>query len=254
MLTEQTCLSLGIAVTNPKRLLNLKSLRIEPPVRLVSTQFAQHLSIGAFTYMNGGNCICARIGRYCSIAQSVAILQQDHPTGWLSTHPFQYGTLGFLQASDSYIFDGPLKKYKSKIFHSGGGDTVIGNDVWVGHGVCIVNGVSIGDGAIIAAGAVVSKDVAPYSIVGGNPARLIRYRFAPDIISRLETLQWWRFAPWDLAGIDFSNVASALSELERRIELGLKPFSPPAVSIDVLKSINDNGVIPPEFMQLPKTR
>lgn len=78
------------------------------------------------------------------------------------------------------------------------GDTVIGNDVWIGHGATLMPGVKIGDGAIIATKAVVTKDVEPYTIVGGNPAKEIKKRFSEDIISKLLELQWW---DWDIEKI-----------------------------------------------------
>jgi acetyltransferase-like isoleucine patch superfamily enzyme len=74
------------------------------------------------------------------------------------------------------------------------GPVVIGNDVWVGAGAIILSGVSIGDGAIVAAGAVVTKDVPPYAIVGGNPAKLIRYRFSEDQIAKLLSISWWNWS------------------------------------------------------------
>ncbi len=75
------------------------------------------------------------------------------------------------------------------------GDTVVGNDVWIGAGVTVMPGVHIGDGAIIAAHSVVTKDVAPYAIVGGNPARLIRKRFGDDLIDYLLRIKWWDWPP-----------------------------------------------------------
>lgn len=84
------------------------------------------------------------------------------------------------------------KSYPSK------GDTVIGNDVWIGHRATIMPGVKVGDGAIIASNATVTKDVEPYAIVGGNPARLIRKRFSDEQIERLLSIKWW---DWDIERI-----------------------------------------------------
>ena len=104
--------------------------------------------------------------------------------------------------------------------------TTIGNDVWVGSGVRIKAGVSIGDGAIVGAGSVVTRDVVPYAVVGGVPARMIRVRFPDQVVKRLLRVQWWRYnllglsLPWD-------NVMAALDELEKLLADGrLQPYAP----------------------------
>jgi len=109
-----------------------------------------------------------RIGNYCSVAQGVRFLVAgEHRHDFVSTHPFGPGH--------------PSTK----------GSIVVGHDCWLGLNALILSGVTIGTGAVVGAGAVVSRDVAPYAIVAGNPARLIRYRFAPAIIERLERVAWW---------------------------------------------------------------
>lgn len=121
-----------------------------------------------------------QIGRYCSFAGEVAILGGgEHRVDWVTTYPLRV------------LFDDPLA---NKDGHPASkGPTIIGNDVWVGYRVTILSGVKIGDGAVIAAGAVVTKDVPPYAIVGGNPAKLIKYRFSPEIIEALLQIQWWNW-------------------------------------------------------------
>lgn len=109
-----------------------------------------------------------KIGNYCSIAPDVAfMLSADHPTDLLSTYPYKVKLL-----------NQPLEGVSK-------GDIVVGDDVWFGFRSTIMSGVHIGQGAIIAAGAVVTKDVPPYAIVGGVPAKIIRYRFANEVISEL---------------------------------------------------------------------
>ena len=100
--------------------------------------------------------------------------------------------------------------------------TTIGNDVWIGHRAFIRAGVSIGDGAIVAAGAVVSKDVEPYSIVGGVPAKHIRYRFDQATIKRLLATQWWRYNLYDF-DISVDDVSASLEWLEGNLHT-LRPF------------------------------
>jgi virginiamycin A acetyltransferase len=126
------------------------------------------------------------IGRFCQIAHGVRFVtaSANHAAGGISTYPFAVFDPSTLEAMKAGM--GPLP------------DTVIGNDVWIGHGALILPGVRIGDGAIIGAGAVVAGDVAPYAVVAGNPARVIRHRFPPETVARLLALAWW---DWPLAAI-----------------------------------------------------
>lgn len=178
--------------------------------------------IGAFTYLVGGLIdSCESIGRYCSIAGGVRIGEPDHPVDWLSTSPFQYDTdrFGWHPAADDYEKT-PLRRgsfYRPAV--------VIGNDVWIAANAVILRGVTVGDGAIVAAGAVVTRDVPPYAVVGGVPARVLRYRFEPDLVAELLELQWWRFSPNQLTGLPFERPRDALAELRRRIDDGLEPYA-----------------------------
>ena len=120
-----------------------------------------------------------RIGRFCSIARGVTIfLGGEHHLEWISTYPF---SLIFADAAR-------LPGYP----HSKGG-VVIGNDVWIGTGSTVLSGVHIGDGAVIGARSVVTKDVKPYQVVAGNPARGIRFRFSPQEIDSLLEIAWWNW-------------------------------------------------------------
>lgn len=120
------------------------------------------------------------IGKFCMIASDVTFIMNgaNHLTDAISTYPFAIFGNGWENAMEG-------KTYPSK------GDTIVGNDVWIGHKVTIMPGVNIGDGAIIATGAVVTKDVAPYSIVGGNPAKELKRRFSDKEISQLLEIKWW---------------------------------------------------------------
>jgi acetyltransferase-like isoleucine patch superfamily enzyme len=125
-----------------------------------------------------------RIGKYCSIAREVTIfLGGEHRADWITTYPF---SAIFEEAKN--IEGHPMTK----------GDVVIGNDVWIGSGASILSGVTIGDGAIVAAESLVVKDVQPYEIVGGNPAKHLKYRFDEEIIADLLAIQWWN---WDTAKV-----------------------------------------------------
>lgn len=120
------------------------------------------------------------IGKFCMIASDVQFIMNgaNHLTHAISSYPFAIFGQGWQHAMEG-------KHYPSK------GDTLIGNDVWLGYKAAILPGITIGDGAIIGAYAVVTKDVAPYSIVGGNPAQEIRKRFSQEDIERLLHIRWW---------------------------------------------------------------
>ncbi|TIR15279.1 MAG: CatB-related O-acetyltransferase [Mesorhizobium sp.] len=121
-----------------------------------------------------------RVGAFCSIAGRVLfICSGQHPTASATTFP---------------IYSRLLKQPEPIAEDSKPAGITVGNDVWIGNGAMILPGVEIGDGAVVGAGAVVTKNVPPYAIVGGSPARLIRYRFSQDVISKLLAIQWWR---WD---------------------------------------------------------
>ncbi len=124
------------------------------------------------------------IGSFCSIGSGASFIMagnQGHRYDWISTFPFYY-------MPDVDIFEGSQNGYQSS------GDTVIGNDVWIGTEAMIMPGIKIGDGAVIGSRALVAKDVEPYSIIGGNPAKLIRKRFHDAEIEMLLELKWWN---WD---------------------------------------------------------
>jgi acetyltransferase-like isoleucine patch superfamily enzyme len=123
------------------------------------------------------------IGKFCSIAGNLNIyLGGDHRTDWVTTYPF--GT----------IHNNIFNKFDGTGHPKTNGDVVIGNDVWICDNVTIMSGVTIGDGAVIACNSHVVKNVEPYSIVGGNPAKLIKYRFTPEQIEKLLEIKWWN---WD---------------------------------------------------------
>ena len=123
------------------------------------------------------------IGRFCSIARNVTfLLGGNHRVDWITTYPFSALNDEWIEAKD--IHGHP----------STNGNIKIGNDVWIGYDATILSGVTVGDGAVIGSKSVVTKDVEPYSIVGGNPAKIIKKRFKENQIQRLLELQWWNWS------------------------------------------------------------
>ena len=124
------------------------------------------------------------IGAFCSIAKNVHFTEGNHPLQCITTSQIIYNSeFGFCNNNVS-IHDLETRNDKSKI----------GNDVWIAANVMIMPGVCIGDGAVVAAGAVVTKDVEAYSVVGGVPAKFLKYRFSPKIIERLKKIKWWNWS------------------------------------------------------------
>ena len=144
--------------------------------------------IGRYSYI-GENCVLnAEIGNFCSIASNVKIIEGFHPIHRFSTSPVFYSVDG--QCIKSFVTEKKVEdiKYIKKDEKIA---CIIGNDVWIGENVLIKGGIKIGDGACIAMGSVVVKDIEPFSIVGGVPAREIKKRFSRDIIEKLLKIQWW---------------------------------------------------------------
>lgn len=151
---------------------------------------ASNTYIGEFTYGNPeikswGEESKLQVGRFCSISDKVTIfLGGEHRSDWVSTYPFNI----FLKKY-AYIKGHPKSK----------GDVIIGNDVWIASGATIMSGVTICDGAIIGAHSIVTKDIPPYAIVAGNPAKIIRFRFEQEVIEALLQIKWW---DWDISLIE----------------------------------------------------
>jgi virginiamycin A acetyltransferase len=163
-----------------------------------NVEIAKNVRIGKYTYINSGklwNDIA--IGRYCSIAYNVFIAPPDHPMHFLSTWD---------------LF------YKHAPYYTGEVDskmTIIGNDVWIGANVVVRRGVRIGDGAVVGAGAVVAEDVPAFAVVGGVPAKIIKYRFNNGVISKLLCLKWWEMDENILKGLPFNDIDRCIKILER---------------------------------------
>ncbi|WWT15116.1 CatB-related O-acetyltransferase [Pararoseomonas sp. SCSIO 73927] len=184
--------------------------------------------LGAFSYTNSQLPGAVKVGRYCSIGRDLVIPAPRHPLERVSTGSFMYNAediavrTAILDAKANYSAFAPVSQKPMP---------VIGNDVWIGHSVILMPGITIGDGAVVAAGAVVTKDVPPYAIVGGNPARVIKQRFPDRIVEGLLGLRWWRYRFTDFAGLSLDDAETFLAAAPERLN-GCDEFSPAPVRLD----------------------
>ena len=139
--------------------------------------------VGDYSYFAGYNQVFyANIGKFCSVASFARINTTNHPTyDRIAQHHFTYRSKRFGFGEDDAVF---FEQRKGKA-------VTIGNDIWIGHNAIIMPGVTIGNGAVIGAGAVVTKDVEPYSVVVGVPAKKINMRFSEELIAKIEQSKWW---------------------------------------------------------------
>ena len=170
---------------------------VHPDARLTDCQLGAYCEVMAgcrllevemddYSYCaEGADIFCATIGKFSNIAAATRVNPGNHPMDRASLHHFQYRSAQYWpEHSDDASFFDWRRQYRVEI----------GHDTWLGHGAVVLPGRKIGTGAVVGAGAVVTKDVAPYTIVAGNPAHEIRPRFAPEIVERLLALAWW---DWD---------------------------------------------------------
>lgn len=190
--------------------------------------------MGAYSYIsyNVSMKFVGSIGRYCSIAGNCMMGAGEHPTDFLTTSPILY-------ASGQFDLDPTFRQYwennqeviaemqKVRNNQEKIKDRItIGNDVWIGEGAFIRRGVTIGDGAIIAARSFVNKDVPPYTIVGGMPAKTIRARFDKKTIERLKKLEWWNYDLGILTGVPTHDIKETVRILESKIDENTKKMEP----------------------------
>ena len=161
----------------------LKSCRLGRYAAIGERVILREVTVGDFSYFERhAEAIYTGIGKFCSIAANSRINALEHPLERLTTHKLTYRPneyFRYLGVDDQFRERRRAKR------------VTIGHDVWIGHGGVVMPGVSIGNGAVVGANAVVTRDVEPYWIVAGSPARVLRSRFEPAIAERIERLAWW---------------------------------------------------------------
>lgn len=185
----------------------IKNSQFEKPSKVEARSTVIGTAMGRYSYCGYGcTLINCEIGRFCSISDGVSVGLGHHPIDWVSTSP------AFYKGKDSIP-----KNLATLEFSTDSKRTVIGNDVWIGMNVMIKDGVRIGDGAVIGMGSVVTKDVPPYAVVAGNPARVIKMRFSDDIIEKLLLSKWWSLPLDELSALSdvMNDPQKMLNALEK---------------------------------------
>lgn len=208
----------------------------ESPCSLKWMGVNHSLHLGAFSYAVSGFYFACRIGRYCSFGEQVQIGRHPHPMHWASTSPFFYWQ--YKDVLDQQLPKGVELDVRTDFKRSSppvvAKLTTIENDVWIGHGAFILPGVRIGNGAVIAAMSVVTKDVPPYAVVAGSPARIVKYRFPEEQIEALQASKWWEFAPWQMKGVQVDNIPAFLEFIAKLRASGENIYAPEKIKLSDL--------------------
>lgn len=213
----------------------LDNARIEPYCCYING--SSLFPMGAFSFSRSPFPLSAKVGRYCSIGARVSVMGPDHPKARFTSASITYDShfkicsQYFADKAEHQFHQMPNKEPKNGL------GVTIGNDVWIGEDVTLARGVTVGDGAILAARSVVTKDVPPYAIVGGTPAKIIKYRFSTEVIDQLLALQWWDYELANL--VDDQNMAMPIEEFielaSNKIAQGAPRFNPQPIDSKWLK-------------------
>jgi acetyltransferase-like isoleucine patch superfamily enzyme len=202
----------------------------EYPVQLTcDNTFENRCEFGAFSYIGPRGALSnVTFGRFCSVAPDVLLGPPQHPTHTFSSHFFVYNPLRSscfgefepylrIVGKEPFFDQGPIGNNQPEI--------KIGNDVWIGTRARVMGCLTIGERADVAAGAVVTKDVEPYTVVGGVPAKVIKKRFSDDLIRQFAELQWWRYDMGEVSNqVDYGRPQEVLDFMRRKIGAGTLPI------------------------------
>lgn len=190
-------------------------------------------TMGSFSYCRSFLPINTIIGRYCSIANNVTRIQGNHPLNRFTTSNVTYVNNNI--AFNQFSIDQNKEFSRVQIKDADNLPIIIGNDVWIGQDVRFGSkGITVGDGAVVAAGSLVTKDVPPYAVVAGIPAKIVKFRFESHIVQKLLNLKWWQYAYTDFKTIQGDvGIENFISTLEEMVDKGeLKPYLPSPVTIN----------------------
>lgn len=231
MKTQKRFLTINELLTLKRNHINIKrwfkkAYKIKGPLAIEPhTHFSisrNHLwEMGAFSYSHSSLPADSIVGRYCSIAGGLKVIGTEHPLHRFTTSPLTYEN-EFLGGEAQPFLIEPLMPAL---------ELVIGNDVWIGQNVSLKSGITVGDGAVIAANALVTKNVPPYAIVGGVPAKIIKYRFSENEIHSLLELKWWDYHYKEFIGMDLNFSGMQLCDYFCQLLPKLKKYSPNKVII-----------------------
>lgn len=193
------------------------------------------ITMGSFSTSRSALMYGTRVGRYCSIGDGVKVMGDTHPYRWLTPNRFIYDRRS--APTSAYLQDHPGSLPRRNIGKLQKPRPVIQNDVWIAANVTLAKGITVHSGAVVCSNSVVTKDVPPYTIVGGNPAKVIRPRFPDHLIDSLIHLQWWLYEPRQHFHLNLENVDQFVEEFSD-LKPKLNPFLPEKFSPNRLLEID----------------
>jgi len=212
------------------------AVRLEPYCHIAQGD-SLPTAMGAFSYSQAALYPGLSVGRYCSIALGLTIMGGQHPTAYVSNSHLATDA-GAIPVFDAYYADKGKVRPPALPFDAGMDDISVGHDVWIGTSVMLKRGIRVGHGAVIAARAVVTRDVPPYAIVGGVPARIIRYRFAEPIMESLLASGWWDYGPDVIQPLDVRQPERLAGRLAEAIANGARPLAlSPVTARDMIQAV-----------------